>query len=176
MKTNLEPSRVQWWSLLGIKPMHRALLRRTVERAAIPLTEAAASRIELKWSNFEATMNQSHLECFDGSSIQIIDRNILFKRIEDHKGNEVSPEMDCQRSNAQIRLLWNWCKRGKEDLMWCTELSFDGCIYDLASMHRWVRVCLKHGRISQSQNNLILRDLQLPKILPSSSSLVYPIG
>ena len=170
MKTSLEPQQVQSWSLLGMKPMHRALLRRTVEQAAIPLTEAAASRFEIAWSDFAS--NQPDSNCFARPGVLIIDRDTLNKRIEEHEGCELSIGTYYQSSKAQIRLLWNWCKRGKEDLIWCTELSFDGVIYDLASMNRWIPVCLKRGRIIQSQNNLLLRDLQLPTVSPRSSSLV----
>ncbi len=170
MKTSIEPQQVQSWNLLGMKPMHRALLRRTVERAAIPLTESAASRFELIWNDLAA--NQSDSDCFSRPGVLMIDRGTLTKRIEDREGSEFNLDMYYQRSNAQIRLLWNWSKRGKEDLIWCTEFSFDGVIYDLASMNRWVRVCLKRGRIIQGQNNFLLRDLQLPTISPRSSSLV----
>ena len=171
MKTSLEPQQVQSWSLVGIKPMHRALLRRTVERAATPST-GAASRFKLAWSVFEEKANRPNLEFCELPSVLILGKDTLIKQFEDHVGTAFADDRYHRRSNAQIRLLWNWCQRGKEDLMWCTELSFDGVIYDLASMYRWVRICLKRGRIIESQNHSLLRDLQLPKISPSSSSLV----
>ncbi len=172
MKTNIQFQQVQYWSLLGIKPMHRALLRRTVEQVSIPLMDAAASPFELTWCVFEATTNETRLECFERPGVLIIDRDTLTKQIGDHEAVDLNPNLYCERSNRQIRLLWDWCKRGKEDLMWCTELSFCGVIYDVESMNRWVRVCLKRGKVIQSQNNLLLRDLQLPKISLRSSVLV----
>lgn len=172
MKTNLQSQQVQYWSLLGIKPMQRALLRRTVEQVAIPLRNAVAPPFELTCSIFEATTNETRLECFERPGVLIIDRDTLTKQIGDHEAADLTRNLYSERSTAQIRLLWNWCKRGKEDLMWCTELSLDGVIYDLESMNRWVRVCLKRGKVIQSQNNLLLRDLQLPKISLRSSVLV----
>jgi hypothetical protein len=171
MKTSLEPQQVQSWGLVGIKPMHRALLRNTVERAAPPTSEGA-SLIELTWTVFDHSANHLHLEIFDRTSVVIIGKDTLSKQFEIDGGNELVNDRYNRRANAQIRLLWNWCQRGREDLMWCTELSFDGVIYDLASMYRWGRVCLKRARVIQSQNHLLLRDLQLPRISPNPSSLV----
>lgn len=170
MKTNLEPQRVLSWSLLGLKPMHRALLRRTAEQLAVPLEETSEKRGELTWCSFDT--NQSVSDCFALPGILIIDSDELAKRMQNQSSDESNLGLLYQRSTVQIRLLWNWCYRGKESLMWCTELSFDGVIYDLASMNRWVRICLSRGKVSQGQGNVLLRDLQLPTIAPRTSPLV----
>jgi len=104
--------------------------------------------------------------------VLIIDSDELVRKIENQQASDLNLDLLYQRSNAQIRLLWNWCKRGKEDLMWCTEMSFVGVICDLASMNRWLRVCLKQGKIIEGQSNTLLRDLQLPKMAHTSSPLV----
>jgi len=166
MKTSLAPQRVQSWSLFGMKPMHRALLRRTAEQVVSTSKESAASPFEITWAVFDSNDPTHHSFSISLSrpGLLIIDSEELVRRIRNHQVSESSLDLLYQRSNAQIRLLWNWCKRGKEDLMWCTELSFDGVICDLASMNRWIRVCLKQGKIIEGQPNTLLRDLQLPKI------------
>lgn len=170
MKTNLEPQRVLSWSLLGLKPMQRALLRRTAEQLAFPINESSEKRCELTWCSFDT--NQSVSDCFAQPGILIIDCDALAERMQNQSGEESNLGLLYQRSNGQIRLLWNWCNRGKESLMWCTELCFDGVIYDLASMNRWVRICLSRGKVSQGQHNVLLRDLRLPAIAPRTSPLV----
>lgn len=101
-----------------------------------------------------------------------MDSNELLSRIEKRQWSDSDIGLLYQRSNVQIRLLWNWSDRGENDLMWCTELSFDGVVSDLASMTRWLRICLERGNVTQGQPNGLLRELQLPYLAPIPTSLV----
>ena len=174
MKTRIAVQRVQAWSVFGMKPMHRALLRRTAEQIVNSLEDTAQSRFELLWELVEFSDPASHSLCdsLRRAGVLVMDSNELLSRIEKRQWSDSDIGLLYQRSNVQIRLLWNWSDRGENDLMWCTELSFDGVVSDLASMTRWLRICLERGNVTQGQPNGLLRELQLPYLAPIPTSLV----
>ena len=146
--------------------MHRALLRRTVEQAAMPFLNMQAPGFELAWHVVDSSegTEQMFIEGLRRPGILIVDCDTLVRRVEHSAINAPVIQSLYERSNDQIRLLWHWSNRGKEDLVWCTEKTFDGVIFDLSSLSQWVRVCLKRGKVIEGQRNILLRDLQLPRI------------
>jgi hypothetical protein len=162
MKRTLQPQLVQNWTLAGMKPMHRALVLRTVQSIFVKANDA----FSLSWHVEERSL----LETMFRPGVLILDRGTMLDALavqppHSHSANEVANEVK-NRSTNQIRLLWSWTLRGQQDLLWCTELSFAGVIHDIPSLERWSRVCLGQAKQVEVPGNAIIAGIQLPKLTP----------
>jgi len=162
MKRTLQPQLVQNWTLAGMKPMHRALVRRTVQSIFVKANVA----FSLSWHVEERSL----LETMFRPGVLILDRSTMLDALAVQPPNspsatEVANEVK-NRSTNQIRLLWSWTLQGQQDLLWCTELSFAGVIHDIPSLERWSRVCLGHAKQVEVPGNAIIAGIQLPKLTP----------
>ena len=162
MKRTLQPQLVQNWTLAGMKPMHRVLVRRTVQSIFVKANVA----FSLSWHVGERSL----LETMFRPGVLILDRSTMLDAIAVQPPNspsatEVANEVK-NRSTNQIRLLWSWTLQGQQDLLWCTELSFAGVIHDIPSLDRWSRVCLGQAKQVEVPGNSILAGIQLPKLTP----------
>ena len=164
MKTSLVAQTVQWWGLLDLKPMHRALLRRSVEQ----ISNRAIDWHVTSWRESDPTL----LEILSRQGVIIIDRCGLMQRTLEARGSDEVVEALHHRSQGQIRLLWHWSLRGKQDLFWCTRMSFEGVISDAESLTQWLRVCVRHGRTIESKSNMLLNGIQLPRITASITKTI----
>ncbi len=155
MKLSLDAQQVQAWGLLDLKPMHRALMRRTVE---------THSNLGLEWYVASWRDNdRALLGLLSRPGVTLVDRDGLIKRTLEARRTDAVIEALHHRSRDQIRLLWHWSLRGKQDLFWCTEMSFDGVISDAQSLSQWLRVCVRLGK-TNAGNNGILDGIELPRI------------
>jgi hypothetical protein len=156
----------QHWTLLGLKPMQRALIRRVVEAKAI---DARAMR-SLRWTIIEPSasvaLNEDWSQDCLGNrpGVVIIDREYWIHRISDTSHESDIAESWINRSNSQIRLLWSWSAQGNLDLLWCTELCCDGVIFDIKTLHRWTRVCLDRAGVSANNQDSLLSGIVLPPV------------
>ncbi len=162
MKRTLQPQLVQNWTLAGMKPMHRALVRRTVQSLFVKANVA----FSLLWHVEEF----SHWETMLRPGVLILDRESMLDAIavpppNSPSAKEITKEV-ANRSINQIRLLWSWTLQGKKDFLWCTELSFAGVIHDIPSLERWSRACLGKAKQVEVPGNSILAGIQLPTLSP----------
>ncbi len=166
MKRTLAKQTVQDWSLLGLKPMHRALLRRCVELHNSTQNGTMPSERSVAWyvESWDSTCEKSILHILNRPGILLLDCNGLIERAQVKKALDPFLFALYRRSNPQIRLIWNWTLQGKQDLRWCTEMSFDGVIHDARSLMMWLPVCLRQGKSSTSQLNSFLRGVELPHL------------
>ncbi len=158
MKRTLQPQLVQNWTLAGMKPMHRALVRRTVQSIFLKANVA----FSLSWHVEERSLLETMLR----PGVLILDRSTMLDAFAVQSPNSPSANEVKNRSTNQIRLLWSWTLQGQQDLLWCTELSFAGVIHDIPSLERWSRVCLGHAKQVEVPGNPILAGIQLPKLTP----------
>jgi len=181
MKKSLEASLIQEWCLVGMKPMHRALLRTQVANAAAALTPDAAGEKKLIGREFAWHVLSNQRSTGEGTQSQVADSQLsdwmvrLGIVVVDRKTALDQSKNGCvgdrwfgsshHRSIHQIRLLWHWSLRGKQDLLWCTEKGFDGIIYNPESLRQWVRVCIRNGKANAVQNNWFLKCIELPKLV-----------
>ncbi len=181
MKRTLAKQTVQDWSLLGLKPMHRALVRRCVEQTNAVHQRTLQGQRKVAWSldPWDWHREQSLLPILDRTGILIIECKGLLERAK--VVEPIDPFLVAlqRRSNAQIRLVWNWTLQGKKDLQWCTEMSFDGVVHDARSLMTWLPICLRHGKSRERQLNSLLRDIELPPLItpktsPNSADLPNP--
>lgn len=155
MKQSLASQRVQTWGLLELKPMHRAMLRRSV---------VSNSELGLDWKLASWQDNdQALLELFSRPGVIVVDRDGLMQRTLEARGTDAVIKALHHRSRGQIRLLWHWSLRGQQDLFWCTSMSFDGVISDPQSMMQWLRVSVRLGKTNEVNNGL-LNGIELPRI------------
>ena len=167
MIRTLAKQSVQDWGLLGLRPMHRALVRRSVEQMVANHQRPMPSQQAVAWhlQQWGEDCEPLQLTMFNRAGVLLVDRAGLLQRVHLNRQNDpVLAELHC-RSHPQIRLLWNWSIRGRQDLVWCTELSFDGVINDARSLLEWLPVCLTRGRSYDRQRNGLLRDLHLPTLV-----------
>ncbi len=156
MKQSLASQRVQAWGLLELKPMHRTMLRRSVE---------SNSKLGLEWNVASWRDNdQALLELLSQPGVIVVDRDGLMERTLEARGTDAVIEALHHRSRGQIRLLWHWSLRGKQDLFWCTEMSFEGVVSDPQSMMQWLRVCVRLGKTKEGINGL-LNGIEFPRII-----------
>ena len=149
MKKTLAMQLVQEWSLLELRPMHRALLRRWAEQTASTVHGLLDRERELVWhlASLSDSSDPVLLECMRRPGVLIVDCDGLSKRVTADRDGDAVLNAIHDRTKDQIRLLWHWSLRGKQDLLWCTELSFDGVISDARSLNQWLRVCLRLGKV-----------------------------
>ncbi len=174
MKKTLATQLVQDWSLLDLRPMHRALLRRWAEQTASTVQGPLDRTRELVW-HLASLSDSSDLELIEATSrpgVLLVDCDGLSKRVKAARDRDAVLNAVHHRTEEQIRLLWHWSLHGKQDLLWCTELSFDGVISDPRSLKQWLRVCLRHGKVLEGQSNRLLQGIELPKLaFPNSTSI-----
>ena len=142
--------------------MQRVTFRRQVEALAVSRTGAARD-FAICWRVIESALvcNDDNLtEAVTKSGIVVIDRNYLERILSNDAIN--SNVGITTRSLNQIRLLWSWDFGGRRDLHWCTEMSFDGIVYDIPSLRRWAAACLQKGFRSLVQSNSLLAGIELP--------------
>ena len=173
MKTSLATQLVQDWSVLDLRPMHRALLRRLAEQYTQTVEDPLHGNRELVWSvaRLRDSRDQVLLDAMRRPGVLIVDCDGLSERVLADRDADMVLNAMHLRSKEQIRLLWHWSLVGKQDLLWCTEMSFDGVISDARSLSQWLRVCMRHGKALEGQSNPLLQGIELPKLsLPNSTS------
>ena len=165
MKQTLAHQLVQDWGLLDLRPMHRALLRRSAEQLVSADKNWMDSKGEIVWhlESWQESSDQVLLEMLYRPGVLMVDCDGLMQRVREDRHRDAVVEAIHQRSNNQIRLLWHWSLRGKQDLLWCTEMFFEGVVFDSQSLQQWLRACIRHGNANASQNNTLLSGIQLPK-------------
>ena len=174
MKQTLATQLVQDWSLLDLRPMHRAHLRRWAEQMASTVQSPLDRKRELVWhlASLRDSSDPMLLETMCRPGVLIVDCDGLSKRVMADRDRDAVLNAIHHRTKDQIRLVWHWSLHGKQDLLWCTELSFDGVISDPRSLNQWLRVCLRHGKTIEGQSNRLLKGIELPKLaLPNSTSI-----
>lgn len=174
MKKNLEKQWVQDWSVLDLRPMHRALLRRLAEQLVQPVRCPLNRKQDIVWhiASLGDSPDSILLAAMRRTGVLIVDGDGLLQRVTVNRDRDAVVNAMHQRSTEQIRLLWHWSLQGKQDLLWCTEMSFDGVISDARSLNQWLRVCLRHGREIEGQIHTLLQGIELPNLaLPKSKSI-----
>lgn len=167
MKRTLAQQWVQDWGLLDLRPMHRALLRSSVAQlvCADPTDPKMHYKRDVSWhvESWRDSSDQALLDTMRRPGVLVVDFHGLVQRVREDRPRDALLDAIYHRSNCQIRLLWHWSLRGKQDLLWCTEMSFEGVVCDSQSLQQWLRACIRHGNANASQNNTLLSGIQLPK-------------
>ncbi len=177
MRKTLADQQMQDWSLLDMKPMHRALLRRTVDPIANPNETNTGTqlerKIEFRWhdESLRSSDDQALLALLQRPGVLIVDRDAFVQRVVENR--VFDPVLDAlhRRFTDQIRLVWHWSLRGKQDLLWCTEMAMDGVIHDPSSLALWSRICRQKGKSYKGQSNTLLSGIRLPSLAVSNPTL-----
>lgn len=166
MKTTLATQLVQVWSLLDLRPTHRALLRHSAEQMVKTVHSQSDRKRKLAWhvASLRDSSDQVLLETMRRPGLLIVDLEGLMQRVIEGRASDAVINATHNRWNGQIRLLWHWSLQGKQDLMWCTERSFDGVIWDARTLKQWLRVCMRHGELIEGQSNTLLNGIELPRL------------
>lgn len=167
MKRTLAAQRVQSWSLLGLKPMHRALLRRSVDSELEKRVSTMRQQQSCEWHvvevlSSEPAAQEGLVAALARPGVLVIDRDRWLERMGNGVPRDPFHNRMPFRDDQQIRLLWNWSLYGKSDLQWCTAWTFDGLISDPESLENWVRVSVQRAVCTQSQTNPILNGIKFP--------------
>jgi len=166
MKRTLASQRVQNWNVLDLKPMHRGLLRRLVNATEDNMGSQIERSAEIRWHQ-DSLLNsddQALLVMLRRPGVLIVDRDALCQRVAENRAFDTVLEALHLRYCDQIRLLWHWSLRGKQDLLWCTEMAMDGVINDPQSLVLWSRVCKRKAKVIEGQNNTLLSGIRLPTL------------
>ncbi len=174
MKKTLAMQLVQDWSLLDLRPMHRALLRRLAEHTVLTVQGPLDRKREIVWhlASLSDSSDPVLLESMCRPGVLIVDCDGLSTRVMADRDGDAVLNAVHHRTKDQIRLLWHWSLHGKQDLLWCTESSFDGVISDARSLNQWLRVCLRHGKVMEGQSNRLLQGIELPKLAIPNSTFI----
>ncbi len=172
MKQTLALQLVQDWGLLDLRPMHRALIRRSAEQLVSAEKNRMDGKRAIAWhiAGWRDSSDQALLEMIYRPGVLMVDCGGLMQRVSEDRHRDAVVEAIHRRSNNQIRLLWHWSLQGKPDLLWCTEMSFEGVVCDAQSLHQWLLACIRLGKAQASQNNLLLSSIQLPKLATPKKS------
>ena len=173
MKQTLASQRMQDWSLLDLKPMHRVLLRRIVNPPEANVVPQLERKTEFRWyhESLRNSDDQALLAMLQRPGVLIVDHDALVQRVIENR--DFDPVLDAlhYRFLDQIRLLWHWSLRGKQDLLWCTEMAMDGVVSDPKSLVLWSRTCRRKGKTTEGQSNPLVSGIRLPSLAVSNPTL-----
>jgi len=150
----MHAEKTQSWQLHGLRPMHRALVRRIAETMAIQ------SDLRLLWSVHPMLPSRTDWFVPKEPCICMIDVD-LWTATQNASGWELdraTSSLDLW-SSSSIRLLWSWARSNACDLAWASSVGFAGVISDALSLHAWARTSLTRGAHLMRTNNPLLRDL-----------------
>ncbi|MEQ1830951.1 MAG: hypothetical protein ABL921_33705 [Pirellula sp.] len=162
MKRNLEPDLVQYWTLVGMQSMHRAIVRSALEQ----LAAQRRLKFQLEWCVINEAPTVAAI--FQRPGVLLIDREFLRKRLEKEPCSAWSSLNEIEVGEKRIHLLWSWSLRGARDLLWCTELGLTGVISNIESLQLWAHASLKHAAKNEIVINSLLANVTSPS-LPRAS-------
>ena len=128
----------QHWHCIGLAPMHRALVYRTV-LAELAKTKEPGHRIVWRASReFEAGTQGTETDLSGQTSGQIewIDVGVWSSQIG----------LRMARDPSSLRVLWCWNQPNWREFLAVTPWMAIGVVYNLASLQVWVRQSLRLGK------------------------------
>lgn len=175
------PIQLQRWQLIGLKPMHQALVRRLATRDALAasnrpafcesrLAIGATAMVPNGWSGCELEWStQSKLDSIgpwisrSQADVIIIERGMMLDWLDCNHNDEAEMRLPSPVARATpLRLLWSWSEWGARDLAWVSPWFARGVIHNAATLEAWVRSALCHGTKHPKPPHPLLRDLKLP--------------
>jgi hypothetical protein len=171
---DLKPSTMQTWTLIGMSPIHRGLVMRTVRSIqsaksaqpphAVPLRNAA-SKVQLQWTQIDllsvAIANRKQSVKLGQTvlpSIVIVGK----KSLNETSSSELLDWLAC--CSRSVLLLWSWSTTDWKDHRWASEIGFAGIIHDITSLEQWLGSCLRSGPVHESVASSLLADISLPQV------------
>ena len=128
----------QHWHCIGLEPMHRALVYRTV-LAELAKTKEPGHRILWRASReFDAGTQRTDTDLSGQTSGQIewIDVGVWSSQIG----------LRMARDPGSLRVLWCWNQPNWREFLAVTPWMATGVVYNLASLQVWVRQSLRLGK------------------------------
>jgi len=125
----------QHWHCIGLAPMHRALVYRTV-LAELHQSREPGYRILWRASRVTDKIADKITEQDIDGRIEWIDARLW--------SSQIVPRPD--RSPGSVRILWCWNQPNWREFLSVTPWMATGVVYNLASLQTWVRNCLRLGK------------------------------
>lgn len=152
--------RIQRWSLNGIAPMHRALIRRVASERLVgsqkiqwsvfesdaPLVPASELGCDIHWFSVDVLRACWEYTGSLGTGSQYIGSQYIGGKISSRGGV----------SEAPLRLLWCWPPENYHDFHSAVPWMASGVVYNLLTLRGWVERALLQGHWSEhgaSQSN-----------------------
>lgn len=161
---NLSPQRVQTWTLVSLRPVHRAIVIHAARRMhmAASIASLHAQPTTLQWATVANTLAdpwafRTAMETVN-SSVVLIDRSALLDNLLHCESAFQFP------AGKSIRLLWSWGMQTNNDLAWCTDLGFHGNIFNMPSLEQWCHIGVQRASAKQQPASPLLSGIHLPKI------------
>jgi hypothetical protein len=155
--------RTQRWHLIGLVPMHDALIRRLAIQERELTNRIQGVDVNIEWSaspRLESWRVWTQPEPID---ITIIHRDQLLDAIE-RLGAFDRSQFLVRDSDWRMRLLWSWFPFGKHDVSWGTHWLAAGAICGPRTLQSWIRVANRKGSLGPRPPHTLLRELKLPTL------------
>ncbi len=163
---------LQRWHLVGLPPMHEALIRRLAKQECdlvykdSPLSKDSQRELSIAWSVAESLDSWSAWSHPDSVDVLIASADALMTLIEN---SSLSPQdllfdapSNGMESGRCLRLVWSGLWGSHNDLGWATEFFAQGVIVDPTSLQSWIRIAVHKAPAIPKPLHPFLRDLKLP--------------
>ena len=136
----------QYWISIGIRPMHRALIRRLAQQE---LQKSFGSTHRICWQTKQDGQDIP-ANLARTCRVEWIDVGLWINEFQRMKSESINVETRTSHlfaplSSGSLRILWCWNTRNWRDFMTATPWMASGVVYNLASLNSWVRQSLHSG-------------------------------
>lgn len=154
---------LQRWHLVGLLPMHDAMVRRLVHEQCDLVAQERQREISIAWSTSD------HLESWSAWSravdwdVVIVAVDPLLSLIEKSFTTSQTRLLGTENRNG-LRLVWSGIHGGQNNFGWVTEYLANGVIVDPQSLQSWIRIAISKAHSIAKPPHPFLRDLEIPSV------------
>ncbi|MCU0708806.1 MAG: hypothetical protein MUF23_10985 [Pirellula sp.] len=135
----------QRWQLVGLHPMHEAMIRRIAKEECEAASRDAQAELSILWSRTEKLTQWSDWSRASQADVIIMDADRLVDAME-AAGYLNSTTLLATGKDQCLRLIWKGLDGNMDDLCWSTEWLACGVIADAISLRAWTRSAVRHAR------------------------------
>jgi hypothetical protein len=154
---------LQRWCLVGLEPMHDALIRRLAIEASVMHGQESNRELSIAWStspsfhDCDGWWRPENIDVLIAATDQVADILQEFQEtLPFDPAGSGSTDPRC------LRLLWSGLEENLGDYAQASAWFAHGAIVDLLSLQSWIQVAVRKAAWIPKPPHLFLRDLKLP--------------
>lgn len=152
---------LQRWHLVGLQPMHDAMIRRLAIQECGVANKELNAEISIAWSTSDEMTSWSSWKIAEEIDVLIVAADLLIKMLTSSSASLSSHPLGTE-SRSCLRLVWSCLDSSQNDFGWATEYFANGVIVDPVSLQSWIRIAIRKARTLSKPPHPFLSDLKLP--------------
>lgn len=159
---------LQRWCLVGLEPMHDALIRRLAIEACVVLGQESNRDLSIGWStspsfhDCKGWLRPENVEVLIAATDQVADILQEFQETLPFDPTGSGSTGSGSTGAHCLRLLWSGLEGNLGDHAWASACLAHGAIVDLLSLQSWIQVAVREAAWIPKPPHPFLRDLKLP--------------